>query len=68
MSTQRYLIACGGHGRVVLDALLASGKTVNGIIDAQLEIGSQIFGVPVVGDDNFIKTLDPKKTELINGL
>ena len=68
MSTQRYLIACGGHGRVVLDALLASGNTVNGIIDAQLEVGSLIFGVPVVGNDDFIKTLDPKKTELINGL
>ena len=68
MPTQRYLIACGGHGRVVLDALLATGKKVDGIIDAQLELGSLIFGVPVVGTDNFIKTLDPKKTELINGL
>ncbi len=68
MSNQRYLIACGGHGRVVLDALLASGNTVNGIIDAQLELGSLIFGVPVVGDDDFVESLDPKKTDLINGL
>ncbi len=68
MSNQRDLIACGGHGRVVLDALLASGNTVNGLIDAQLEDGRLIFGVPVVGDDDFIKSLDPKKTELINGL
>ena len=68
MSTKRYLIACGGHGRVVLDSLLATGIHVDGIVDAQLELGSQIFGVPVVGDDDFIKTLDAKKTELINGL
>ena len=68
MPTQRYLIACGGHGRVVLDALLATGKQIDGIIDAQLELGSLIFGVPVVGTDDFIKTLDPKKTELVNGL
>ena len=68
MPTQRFLIACGGHGRVVLDALLATGKKVDGIIDAQLELGSLIFGVPVVGTDNFIKTLDPKKSELVNGL
>ena len=68
MPTQRFLIACGGHGRVVLDALLATGKKVDGIIDAQLELGSLIFGVPVVGTDDFIKTLDPKKTELVNGL
>ncbi len=68
MPTQRYLIACGGHGRVVLDALLATDKQIDGIIDAQLELGSLIFGVPVVGTDDFIKTLDPKKTELVNGL
>ena len=68
MPTQRYLKACGGHGRVVLDALLATGKQIDGIIDAQLELGSLIFGVPVVGTDDFIKTLDPKKTELVNGL
>ena len=68
MPTQRFLIACGGHGRVVLDALLATGKKVDGIIDAQLELGSLIFGVPVVGTDDFIKTLDPKKSELVNGL
>ncbi len=68
MPTQRYLIACGGHGRVVLDALLATGKQIDGIIDAQLELGSLIFGVPVVGTDDFIKTLDPKKTEVVNGL
>lgn len=68
MPTQRYLIACGGHGRVVLDALLASGIHVDGIVDAQLELGSLIFGVPVVGTDDYIKTLDPKKTELVNGL
>ncbi len=68
MPSQLYLIACGGHGRVVLDALLASGKKVDGIIDAQLELGSLIFGVPVVGTDDFIKTLDPKKADLVNGL
>ena len=68
MSSQRFLIACGGHGRVVLDALLASGKKIDGIVDAQLELGSLIFGVPVVGSDDFVKTLDPEKTELVNGL
>ena len=68
MPSQLYLIACGGHGRVVLDSLLASGKKVDGIIDAQLELGSLIFGVPAVGTDDFIKTLDPKKADLVNGL
>ncbi len=63
-----YLVACGGHGRVVLDALLALNKTVSGIIDAQLVPGSEIFGVKVLGDDDLIKSLDPQVSTLVNGL
>ena len=63
-----YLVACGGHGRVVLDALVSSKVTVAGIIDAQLVPGSEVFGVKVLGDDSFLKKLDPLKTTLINGL
>ena len=64
----KYLIACGGHGRVALDAFVASGREVDGIVDAQLAIGNRIFGVPVVGNDDFLKTVSPENTELINGL
>lgn len=63
-----YLVACGGHGRVVLDALLALNKTVCGIIDAQLVPGSEIFGVKVLGDDKLIESLDPNASMLVNGL
>ena len=63
-----YLVACGGHGRVVLDAFISSKKTVDGIIDAQLVPGSEIFGVEVLGDDSYLKNLDPLDTTLINGL
>lgn len=63
-----FLVACGGHGRVVLDALLALNKTVSGIIDAQLVPGSEIFGVKVLGDDDLIKSLDPQSSTLVNGL
>lgn len=63
-----YLVACGGHGRVVLDALLALNKTVSGIIDAQLVPGSEIFGVKVLGDDKLIESLDPDASTLVNGL
>ena len=63
-----YLVACGGHGRVVLDALLTLNKTVSGIIDAQLVPGSEIFGVKVLGDDDLIKSLDPQVSTLVNGL
>jgi sugar O-acyltransferase (sialic acid O-acetyltransferase NeuD family) len=63
-----YLVACGGHGRVVLDALISSKQTVSGIIDAKLEPGSEIFGVKVLGDDSYLQNLDPLSTTLINGL
>ena len=72
MSTQSekklYLIACGGHGRVVLDALLASKQKVEGIIDAQLAPGLEIFGIKVLGDDQLVKSLDPQTSMLVNGL
>ena len=36
-----YLLGCGGHGRVVLDSLIMSGKRVAGILDAALPRGVQ---------------------------
>lgn len=67
-SIKTYLVACGGHGRVLLDSVLASGKTIDGIIDSQLERGANIFGVEVLGDDKYLATLDPHLSTLINGL
>jgi UDP-perosamine 4-acetyltransferase len=42
--------------------------TIAGIIDAQLVPGSEVFGVKVLGDDSYLKKLDPLNTTLINGL
>ncbi len=63
-----FLVACGGHGRVVLDAFTSSNKTVSGIIDAQLKPGSEIFGVKVLGDDQLLKSFAPSVTQLVNGI
>lgn len=65
---KKYLIACGGHGRVVLDALLASQQKVDGIIDAQLAKDSEIFGVKVLGDDQLLKSFAPSVAQLVNGI
>jgi len=62
-----YLVACGGHGRVVLDALLSSQQTIHGVVDANIAIGTEIFGVKVVGGDDVIKSFDPQVTQLVNG-
>jgi sugar O-acyltransferase (sialic acid O-acetyltransferase NeuD family) len=65
---ENYLLACGGHGRVVLDSLLLQGIEIKGILDTNLEPGARIFGVPVIGHDDHLKTVDPLKTNIIIGL
>ena len=64
----RYLVGGGGHGRVLLDAIISSHQNVSGIIDSKLEKGSKIFGVTVVGDDSMLDSIHPSTDELVNGL
>ena len=65
----RYLIGGGAHGVSLLDAILSSNQNVTGIIDPALELGTEIFGVPVVGNDSFlIESVDASTDILINGL
>lgn len=64
---KKYLVACGGHGRVILDSLISTHVNIDGIIDPSLRKGNSIFNIPVVGDDLFLMRLKPIKTKLING-
>ena len=68
MSKDVYLVACGGHGRVVLDALLASGVRVAGVIDPALKSGTTVFGVPVAGGNEVLDGLTPSAVSLVSGL
>ncbi len=68
MPKQVFLLAAGGHGRVVLDALLASGVNVAGILDPDLKVGDRVFGVSVMGGDEFLDRLAPADVLLVNGL
>jgi UDP-perosamine 4-acetyltransferase len=63
-----YLLGGGGHGQVVLDAFLQSGKKVAGILDPQLQVGQNVFGVPVVGSDNWLDRTNPAEVLLILGV
>lgn len=64
-----YVLCAGGHARVIIDILNAQGRTPRGIVDADTALhGSEILGVPVVGNDDFILTLDPNGVVLINAL
>ena len=68
MAKSVYLLGGGGHGRVVLDALLSSGVNVAGILDPNLRAGDHIFGVPVMGGDGFLDQLVLTEVLLVNGL
>ncbi|TGN07997.1 acetyltransferase [Leptospira ilyithenensis] len=68
MERKNYLIACGGHGRVLLDTLLLNQVNVDGIIDPNMKEGTQVFGITVIGDDSFILSLNPSEIRLINGI
>lgn len=62
-----YLLAGGGHGSVVLDALQRMGIAVAGIVDARLGEGTAIFACPVVGSDEWLERRGPGELLLANG-
>jgi UDP-perosamine 4-acetyltransferase len=62
------LVAAGGHGRSVLDSLLAAGNIVHGIVDPNLLLGSNIFAIPVLGGDKVFEKISSKDYLLANGL
>ncbi len=68
MSSSVFLVGCGGHGRVVLDALLSADVKNIRIIDPLLRVGTNCFGIPVVPEGELLDF--PAKTSLllVNGL
>jgi UDP-perosamine 4-acetyltransferase len=61
------LLAAGGHGRVVLDALLAQELVVAGVLDPALPAGANVLGVPVLGADAWLLQADPRQVQVANG-
>jgi sugar O-acyltransferase (sialic acid O-acetyltransferase NeuD family) len=63
------VIGAGGHARVVADALLAAGRTVLGFTDRDARLhGSQLLGLPVLGDDSALALHSREAVELALGL
>lgn len=67
-NTKLYVLGGGGHAKVVIDALTASGASLAGLIDPRLEIGTLMLGVPVIGGDEWMQKLDPQSVQLANGV
>ncbi len=49
------IIGAGGQGRLIADALISQSITVHGFIDPHFDVGSVIGGIPVLGDDSWLK-------------
>lgn len=49
MSDSVVLIGGGGHARVIMDCIQASGGHVLGILDDAIPVGTLIHGIPVLG-------------------
>jgi sugar O-acyltransferase (sialic acid O-acetyltransferase NeuD family) len=50
------VVGAGGHGQVVAEALQASGRRVAGYVDRSVAAGTEIAGLPVLGDDAWLRT------------
>ncbi|NOZ68972.1 MAG: acetyltransferase [Deferribacteres bacterium] len=52
------LLGGGGHARVLSELIRMSGEyEIAGILDPQLESGSHVSGIPVLGDDELLPAL-----------
>ncbi len=52
------MIGGGGHAKVVIDAILSTGKfAIKGIVDKKIAAGSKVSGIEVIGDDRCLKGL-----------
>lgn len=61
------IIGGGGHAKVLLDALLASGRTVIGFTDGNPERAS-LLGLKRLGGDEVLAQFPPDQVELVNGI
>jgi UDP-perosamine 4-acetyltransferase len=68
MTKSIYLLGAGGHGKVILDTLCQKNIKVTGILDPNLEIGTKILGVSILGKDDYVNSLSSQNPLLVNGV
>ena len=69
MSEPVIVIGSGGHAKVVIEALLCTGRQVIGRTDRDPRRGGiDIRGIPFLGNDSALMTRDPASVELANGI
>ncbi|GFO66060.1 acetyltransferase [Geomonas paludis] len=69
MSDPVLILGAGGHAKVLVEALLADGALIAGILDADpARLGDSLLGVPVIGDDNTAEDFPMDAVQLVNGI
>lgn len=63
------IIGAGGHARVLIEAVLASGTPIAGIVDIDPVLkGKIVQGVPVLGGDAVVDNFPSGEFRLVNGI
>jgi sugar O-acyltransferase (sialic acid O-acetyltransferase NeuD family) len=62
------ILGAGGHAKVLIDALMAQGRSIVGCTDLDpRKHGSMVNAVPIVGGDEYVAALE-RSTLLVNGV
>ena len=67
MSRPVVIVGFGGHGRVLADALRASGRSIQGVVDRD-PMSVKDTGMTWLGADDATDSLDPELVELVHGV
>lgn len=63
------VLGAGGHAKVVVDALLAAGVAVAGLVDPDPQLsGQDVLGVPVLGSDDVLCCYPADQVLLVCGV
>ncbi|MBU5615222.1 acetyltransferase [Geomonas azotofigens] len=69
MSAPVLILGAGGHAKVLVEALLADGALMAGVVDADPgRLGQSVLGVPVIGDDRVVEDFPCDTVRLVNGI
>lgn len=62
------ILGAGGHAKVLIEALHRSGREIIGITDPTKAVGSEYFGVNVIGNDDSLFEFSQDEVLLVNGI
>jgi sugar O-acyltransferase (sialic acid O-acetyltransferase NeuD family) len=62
------IVGAGGHARVLIDVLATRGVVPRGLIDPQVECGTIISNVEVLGDDSWLDGHRGKDLDIVVGI